>query len=192
MSRGSYECGFLNRYDCEFDFLPNVLPSLYQKDEIDDYVMTHPVEWKKILIKKGIKSDFGINKISVEKEESSDGTIKFIFTFPKPQVTPECFYTVLIFDKNNNWRYYTLELDFGSSTFFKDGGGIVCGQKGPNHLNYGKRCKDNLDEFLKSVQDIMDGKVPNLSDLFKNVDYEAGGKMLGISAKEMEENCIIW
>ena len=192
MSRGSYECGFLNRYDFEFDFLPNVLASLYQKDEIDDYVMTHPAEWKKILIKKGVKSDFGIGKILVEKEESNDGTTKFIFTFPKPKVSPECFYSLLIFDKTNNWKYFTLELDFGSSFFFKDGGGIVCGQKGQIHLNYGTRCKDNLDEFLKTIQEIMDGKESNPSDFLKNVDFEAGAKMLGMSSKEMEEKCKIW
>ena len=191
MSRGSYECGFLNRYDFEFDFLPNVLPSLYQKDEIDDFVMTHPSEWKKILIRKGVKSDFGIGKVTVEKEESNDGIIKYIFTFPKPKVTPECFYTVLIFDKNKNWKYFTLELDIGSSTFFKDGGGVICGQRGSEHLNYIRRCKDNLDEFLKSVQDIIDRK-PDTNDLLHNVDYEAGGKILGMSAKEMEEQCIIY
>ena len=125
MSRGSYECSFLNSYDFEFDFLPNVLPLLYQKDEIDDFVMTHPSKWKKILIRKRVKSDFGIGKVTVEKEESNDGIIKYIFTFPKPKVTPECFYTVLIFDKNKNWKYFTLELDMAVLLFLKMGRGYL-------------------------------------------------------------------
>ena len=112
--------------------------------------MTHPSEWKKILLKKGVRSDWGIDKITVEKLELSDKKTKFIFTFPKPQVSPECFYALLLFDSDLNSTYYTLELDFGSSTIFKEGGGIVCGQKGPKHLNYGRRCKYDLDEFLKT------------------------------------------
>ena len=40
-----YKSGYIDRYCFEFDFLPNVLSSLYQKEEIDDYSMTHPSEW---------------------------------------------------------------------------------------------------------------------------------------------------
>ena len=58
-------------------------------------------------------------------------------------------------------------------------------------MNYIRRCKDNLDEFLKSFQDIIDRK-PDTNDLLHNVDYEAGGKILGMSAKEMEEQYIIY
>ena len=49
-----YKSGYIDRYCFEFDFLPNVLSSLYQKEEIDDYSMIHPSEWKKILLKKGV------------------------------------------------------------------------------------------------------------------------------------------
>ena len=129
-----YKSGYIDRYCFEFDFLPNVLSSLYQKEEIDDYSMTHPSEWKKILLKKGVHSDFGINKISAEKYELNDGKIKFIFTLPKPTVSPECFYALLLFDKNRNYKYFTLELDYTSKLMFNNGGGIVCGQKGQKSL----------------------------------------------------------
>ena len=48
MIRGRY----FDRYSCEFDFIPNVLSSLYMNGDIDDYVMTHPIEWKKYCLKK--------------------------------------------------------------------------------------------------------------------------------------------
>ena len=64
--KDTYCSGYLNRYTFEFDFLPNVLPPLYKNGNIDDYVMTHPSEWKKILLKKGVRSDFGIDKLSVD------------------------------------------------------------------------------------------------------------------------------
>ena len=48
----SYKSGHLDRYTCEFDFIANILPELYTKGEIDKYIMTHPTEWKNILLKK--------------------------------------------------------------------------------------------------------------------------------------------
>ena len=160
--KNTYCTGYMNRYTFEFDFLPNILPPLYKEGKIDDYVMTHPSEWKKILLKKGVRSDFGIDKLLIEKEESNDGSVKFVYTFPKPQDTPECFYAITIFDKKKDWKYYTLELDYSSKIMFKNGGGIVCGQKGEMHLNYGNWRSDNLDKFKESVQDIVDGKSPKL------------------------------
>ena len=195
-----YKSGHINRYCFEFDFLPNVLPSLYQKGEIDDYIMTHPSEWKKILIKKGVRSDFGIDKILVDKTELSDNDIRFVFTFPKPKVSPECFYAILIFDKNKNSKYYTLELDFGSSSIFKDGGGIICGQSGPRHLNYGRRCRNDLDEFKKCIQDLIDGKAHDFRESFKDIDFNEIAKLgfdeefykkFGLSSEQVKEQCII-
>ena len=148
-----YNSGFLNRYTCEFDFIPNILPDSYVKGEIDDYIMTHPIEWKILLLKKGVNRDFGMDEISIEKEEKNDEII-FIYTFPQPKETPDCFYALLIFDKDKKWKYFTLELDYASSTFFKDGGGIICGQKGFDHLNYGQWCKSDLNEFQKRVKGI--------------------------------------
>ena len=48
----SYKSGHLDRYTCEFDFIANILPELFTKGEIDNYVMTHPTEWRNILLKK--------------------------------------------------------------------------------------------------------------------------------------------
>ena len=196
-----YKSGYINRYCFEFDFLPNVLSSHYQKGEIDDYVMTHPSEWKKILIKKGVRSDFGIDKMSVDKKELSDNDIGFIFTFPKPKVSPECFYAILIFDKNRTYKYFTLELDFGSSSIFKDGGGIICGQSGLKHLNYGRRCKNDLDEFMNSVQEIIEGKPYDIRNDFKNIDFNEAAKLgfgeeyfklFGLSSEQVKKQCIIY
>ena len=169
--KDTYSSGYINRYTFEFDFLPNVLPPLYKNGKIDDYVMTHPSEWKKILLKKGVRSDFGIDKLKVEKEELKDDCKQFIYTFPKPEDTPECYYAITLFDKNKDWKYYTLELDYATKLIFKDiGGGIVCGQKGEIHLNYGSWCKDNLEEFKKAVQDIINGKHPELGHVLGSFD----------------------
>ena len=75
MNRGK----FLNRYSCEFDFIPNVLTSLYMKGKIDEYIMTHPMEWKKILHKSGFRYDFGIKNIKVEKRETNSKKDKYDF-----------------------------------------------------------------------------------------------------------------
>ena len=187
MNRGKY----LNRYDCEFDFIPNVLTSLYIKGKIDDYVMTHPLEWKKVLAKRGFRFDFGIRNIIVEKVETNSKKKKFIFTFPKPNVVPECFYAILMID-NCEYKYYTLELDFGSSTIFKDGGGAVCGQRGSSHLNYGRRCKNDLNEFQKCVQDMIDGKPYDIKEEFKGIDYKEAAKLVGMTEDDLNEKCSIY
>ena len=168
MFQDTYKSGFLNRYTCEFDFIPNILPDLYVKGEIDDYIMMHSIEWKVILLKKGVNSDFGMDEISIEKEEKDD-EVTFIYTFPRPKETPHCFYALLIFDKNKKWKYYTLELDYGSSTIFKEGGGLICGQKGFDHLNYGRRCREDLDEFRKMVKEISKLNLPLI------INYDDGG-----------------
>ena len=93
----------------------------------------------------------------------------FIYTFPRPKETPHCFYALLIFDKNKKWKYYTLELDYGSSTIFKEGGGLICGQKGFDHLNYGRRCREDLDEFRKMVKEISKLNLPLI------INYDDGG-----------------
>ena len=90
---------------------------------------------------------------------------------PTPQVVPECFYAILYIGKGVQ-KYYTLELDIASKTFFKDGGGIICGQSGSTHLNYGRRCKPDIDAFQKSAQDIIDGKPYDEKEDFKNIDFE--------------------
>ena len=171
MFQDVYKSGHLNRYTCEFNFIPTVLPEYYSKGDIDDYTMTHPLEWKEVLIKKGVNSDFGMDEISVEKFEK-DGEIRFLFIFPRPKVSPECFYALLIFDKNKNSKYFTLELDMGSSSVFKEGGGIICGQKGIDHINYGRRCREDLTEFQKKVQDIIENKPHNIMEDYQNIDLK--------------------
>ena len=187
MKRGKY----FDRYSCEFDFIPNTLSSLYMKREIDDYVMTHPQEWKKILSKSGFRYDFGVKNIIVEKGKTNSKKAKFLFTFPKPKAVPDCFFAILFID-HKGYKYYTLELDLGSSTIFKDGGGIICGQCGSSHINYGRRCKDNLEEFDKCIQDMIDGKPYDESQELKNIDIKEASKLYGMNEEEFKENCFIY
>ena len=183
----------LDRYACEFDFIPNILTSLWKNGDIDSYIMTNPIEWKKILFKKGIISDFGIEKIKVIEEEINENKRKFIFIFPEPKVTPECFFALLFIDNEGNSNYYTLELDM-SSTLLNIGGGMICGQRRTNHLNYGRRCKSNLDDFQKSVQDIIEGKEDknqmelNIDNFHKIFFSEESLKHTGTDP----ENCFIF
>jgi len=183
----------LDRYACEFDFIPNILTSLWKNGDIDSYIMTNPIEWKKILLKKGIISDFGIEKIKVIEEEINENKRKFIFIFPEPKVTPECFFALLFIDNEGNSNYFTLELDM-SSTLLNIGGGMICGEKGETHLNYGRRCKSNLDDFQKSVQDIIEGKEDknqmelNIDNFHKIFFSEESLKHTGTDP----ENCFIF
>ena len=81
--------------------------------------MTHSIEWKIILLKKRINPDFCMNEISFDKIKK-DEEVTFIYTFPRPEETLNWFYALLIFDKNKKWDYYTFELDYRSSTIFKE------------------------------------------------------------------------
>ena len=101
MFQDTYKSGFLNRYTWEFDFIPNILPDLYVKGEIDDYIMMHSIEWKVILLKKGVNSDFGMDEISIEKEEK-DEEVTFIYIFPRPKETPHFFFLCLYLTKIKN------------------------------------------------------------------------------------------
>ena len=200
----SYKSGHLDRYTCEFDVLPNILPELYIKGEIDDYTMTHPAEWRNILVKKGIRSDFGIEEISVEIEEK-DGEIRFIYTFPEPKKAPNCYYSILVIDKNKEWRYFTLEKDnklFPCPDILIDSLALVCGQKGYNHLQYSRWCRNELIDFKRKVHDILHNKPYNqyeegikFLDKEKIVKMQAEMKLcelLGIEDEYYEENCSIF
>ena len=196
-----YKTGYLNRYICEFDFIPNILTSLWKNGDIDSYIMTNPIEWKKILLKKGVESDFGIEKIKVIEEEINENYRKFIFIFPQPEAPTQCFFALLFINNVGYSNYYTLELDMGGLTFFKDGGGIICGQSRSNHINYGRRCKNNLDEFQKNVQDIIDDKPYDITEMYKNVDLNEADKFgfneeffkkLGVNKEDVEKQCSIF
>ena len=182
---------YLDRYTCEFDFIPNMLTSLYMKGKIDDKMMTNPIEWKKLLPRFGFGYDFGLRNMTVVKSEKETKESKFLITFPKPKVTPECFYAILYIGKGD-YNYYTLELDFGSSSVFDIGGGIICGQKGTQHLNYGRRCIDDLEEFEQAVQDIVDGKPYDSTQMVKSIDFGAASEELGMSEEELKKDCMIY
>ena len=182
---------YLDRYACEFDFIPNMLTSLYMEGKINDKTMTNPIEWKRLLPRFGFGYDFGLRNMTVVKSEKEKKRSKFLITFPKPKVTPDCFYAILYIGKGD-YDYYTLELDFGSSKVYDIGGGIICGQKGTKHLNYGRRCIDDLEEFEQAVQDIVDGKPYDSTQMVKNIDFGAASEELGMSEEELKKNCLIY
>ena len=186
---------FFDRYSCEFNFIPNTLSSLYLEHKISDDIIINPFEWKKILSKEGFRYDFGLKNIKVEKIESDSKKSKikkFIITFPKPKNPPECFYALLYLD-NKESKYYTLELDIGNTILFKDGG-IICGQKGSSHLNYGRQCKDDKDEFIQAVEDIIDGKPCDMNYNCQNIQnvYTNAAEELGMDTDELNKECIIF
>ena len=200
----SYQSGHLNRYTCEFDVLPNILPELYVKGDIDDYGMTHPSEWRKILVTKGVSSDFGFDEITVDKEEK-DGEIRFIYTFPEPKIAPDCYYSILVIDKNKEWRYFTLEKDFKlfpCPDILTDTLALVCGQKGYEHECYSRWCTFELDDFKRHVQDIIDKKPydkfeEGMKFIDKNKVIKIKNEMelcelLGLEDEYLTKNCSIF
>ena len=191
MSKIRRHLKFLDRYTCEFDFIPNMLTSFYMSGKIDDDFMTNPMEWKKILPKFGFGYDFGLRNLVVKKSEKKSKRAKFLITFPKPKVVPECFYAILYIDKSD-YDYYTLELDLGSPKIYNIGGGIICGQKGSSHLNYGRRCIDYLEEFENVVDDIIEGTPFDCKNMVKDIDFNAAAEELNMKEDELKENCNIF
>ena len=140
-----------NRHELEFMFIPNILTNLYSKGIVnDDYIMNTSL-WKKSKICKKISPIF-LQKICVQKKILNSGVKKFIFIFPTPKCGCECFFAILYFDKFKNSDYFTLELEFGNDFGTKEGTGLVCGQKGYEHLNFFTICKVNLEDFENSVR----------------------------------------
>ena len=200
----SYKSGHLDRYTCEFDFIPNILSELYIKGEIDTYIMTHPIEWNTFLLRKGVKSDFGKKDILVETEEK-DGEIRFIFIFPEPKVAPDCYYSILAINKNKEWRYFTLEKDcefFPFPDILICPVSLVCGQKGYEHKFYSRLCKNELDDFKRHVQEILDNKpYDRYEEGLKLIDLDKFAKMkfeiqlyelFGLEDEYFNEKCFIF
>ena len=141
----------LQRHQFEFQFLPNLLPVLYSQGIINDEQMVNPPTWKNYSGPNvQINSEF-LDKISVIKKDLKNNVKKFMFTFPEPKVGTECYFAILYFDENKNWEYYTLELELGNDFGSQDGSGLICGQKGSKHLNFGRVCKANLEDFEKCI-----------------------------------------
>ncbi len=98
----------------------------------------------------------------------------------------DCFFDILIID-HKGCKYYTLELDFGRSTIYKDGVWIIWGQSGSSNINYGRKCKDDLEEFEKCIQDMIDEKPYDESKELKNVDFEEASKFMEWMKKSLRK-----
>ena len=142
------------RYECEFRFIPNMLPVLYSGGIINDDIMGNPSTWKNYLGPKFNIDPNYLDKLSVIKKELNKGGKKFLITFPTPKVATECFFGILYFDANKKSKYYTLEKEMDIGLINTEGIGIICGQEGSSHSNYGIICKTNLDDFEKCVKSL--------------------------------------
>ncbi len=142
----------IQRHECEFKFIPNLLPVLYSQGIINDEILTNPSQWKNYggpICKVDPKF---FEQITVQKKELENGIKKFLITFPEPKVGTECFFAILYFDEKKNSDYFTLELELGNDFGSQEGSGLICGQEGSKHLNYSRVCKANWDDFEKVVE----------------------------------------
>ena len=148
----------IQRHQCEFQFIPNMLPVLYSQGIINDSVLENPSSWKNYL-GPGSKIDPNfLDKLSVTKKELNNGIKKYVITFPPPKVGTECYFAILYFDEKKNSDYYTLELEMGNDFGTQEGSGLICGQKGSQHLNFRRICKANLDDFEKCIEKFYQAK----------------------------------
>ena len=86
----------------------------------------------------------------------------------------------------------TLELDLVDSFLFKEVGGVICGQSENHHWNYGRSCKQDLHEFEKKFQVIINGKPCDRIEDYKNFDCKQATKLIGMSEEKLDEKCIIY
>ena len=136
----------------EFTFIPNFIADLFSIGIIDDNIMLNPSTWKYYFENSEIINARFLEKISVKMINLKNGEIKFILIFPPPKYGNECFYAILYFDEFLRPDYYTLELELGNDFDCPEGYGLVCGQKGNDHLNFYSICKVDLEEFQNIVE----------------------------------------
>lgn len=141
-------------YNLEFKFLPNLF-ALYEKckkipgvnmDEskfidIDFIKSQHPTKY------------VNWDNFKFEKKELSNNVKELIYNFGEPKDSPLCYYGIFYIDEINNiYEYFTLEKSLMDSSY------VVCGQKGPQHKNYGISCPPKLEDFEKVIQLIIEKK----------------------------------
>ena len=95
---------------------------------------------------------------------------EFIYDFGEPKEFPLCRFAIFYVDQLNKiFEYITLE----KTVNFKKFPFIVCGQKGPQHKNYGIECPGDLDTFEKIAQEIV-GKQINPKTGFNSETFTMG------------------
>ena len=137
----------IRRHQIEFFFIPNIIADLYSKKKINDDIIMNPSSWKKYEPSPGMIDPRFLENISIQKKNLNNEVTKFILIFPQPKYGTECFFAILYFDKNKESSYYTLELELGNDFGSPEGSGLVCGQKGDQHINYNTICRANLEDF---------------------------------------------
>lgn len=146
-------------YEFEFKFLPTLFDA-YEKQK-----RQHPdqeVDEDKLLINiENIKNHVKFqcidwNKFKFEKKILPNNAKEFIYDFGEPKTHPLCRFAIFYVDHLNGiFEYITLEkaIDFKYYPYY------VCGQKGPQHKNYGLECSGDLENFEKLVQEIVEKQI---------------------------------
>ena len=146
-------------YNLEFRFLPEIF-GIYEKTKTNPGINIDEEKLTDIeFIRSYYKSNFiNWNEFKFEKKELQNNVKEFIYNFGVPKDYTLCHFAIFYVDEANKiYKYFTLEktVDFcGNGNNYP----VVCGQKGPSHLNYGIKCPPNLESFEEVIQSIINNK----------------------------------
>ena len=146
-------------YQLEFRFLPK-LCEIYEREKRKD--PNKEMEEDKLLIDlEKMKNTLPCQRIDWSqfkfwKKILPNNAKEFIYDFGEPKEHPLCRFAIFYVDiLNGIYEYITLEKTIGYKKFPF----MVCGQKGPQHKNYGLECPGDFDTFEKIAQEIVGKQV---------------------------------
>lgn len=146
-------------YEFEFKFLPKLF-DIYEKQkrenpdkELNEDNLLVNVENIKNIAK---FQCIDWTKFKFEKKILPNNAKEFIYDFGEPKNHPLCRFGIYYVDHLNGiFEYITLE----KTTMYTHFPYYVCGQKGPQHKNYGLECSGDLETFEKVVQQIIEKQI---------------------------------
>ena len=145
-------------YDFEFKFLPTLF-DIYekQKKENPDKEINEDNLINIDNIKNQVKyKSIDWTKFKFEKKILANNAKEFIYDFGEPKNHPLCRFGIFYVDHLNGiFEFITLE----KTIQYKYYPYLACGQKGPQHKNYGVECPGELETFEKLVQEIVKKKI---------------------------------
>lgn len=161
-------------YQLQFRFLPKLF-SLHEEDIKDK---KNPVEDKLIDIETiktiPIFSHIDWSKFKFEKKILANGAKEFIYDFGEPKSLTLCRFAIFYVDANNGiFEYITLE----KTCEYKQFPYLICGQKGPQHKNYGIECPADFNTFEKRAHEIIQKEFKPTSGFnYKKMELNIGKK----------------
>lgn len=162
-------------YQLEFRFLPK-LCEIYEREkrnnpekELDEDKLLIDLEKMKNTIP---YKSIDWSKFKFWKKILPNNAKEFIYDFGEPQNHPLCRFAIFYVDQLNGlYEYITLEKTIN----YKKYPFMVCGQKGPQHKNYGIECSGDLETFEKVSLEIV-GKQLKPTTGFNSETFEMGIK----------------